>query len=94
MLQTSNKSSGSSLFACLPPTLLPYITLSSPKGLKSFCFCFLLQQQQGYVLGNPVTDFDLDNNTRVPFVHGMALISDDLYEVTNYKIFCLSFCHK
>ncbi|KFK38584.1 hypothetical protein AALP_AA3G132700 [Arabis alpina] len=35
---------------------------------------------QGYVLGNPVTDFDLDNNTRVPFAHGMALISDELYE--------------
>ncbi|WZZ29471.1 hypothetical protein YC2023_012872 [Brassica napus] len=35
---------------------------------------------KGYVLGNPVTDFDLDNNTRVPFAHGMALISDELYE--------------
>ncbi|KAJ4916926.1 Serine carboxypeptidase-like 14 [Raphanus sativus] len=35
---------------------------------------------QGYVLGNPVTNFDFDNNTRVPFAHGMALISDELFE--------------
>uniref|UniRef100_M4DEG6 Carboxypeptidase n=1 Tax=Brassica campestris TaxID=3711 RepID=M4DEG6_BRACM len=35
---------------------------------------------QGYVLGNPVTNFDIDNNTRIPFAHGMALISDELYE--------------
>ncbi|KAJ4886408.1 hypothetical protein Rs2_26156 [Raphanus sativus] len=40
----------------------------------------------GYVLGNPVTDFDLDNNTRVPFAHGMALISDELHE--SMKISC------
>ncbi|KAH0917852.1 hypothetical protein HID58_025512 [Brassica napus] len=35
---------------------------------------------KGYVLGNPVTNFDIDNNTRIPFAHGMALISDELYE--------------
>ncbi|KFK25893.1 hypothetical protein AALP_AA8G176200 [Arabis alpina] len=35
---------------------------------------------QGYVLGNPVTDLELDYNDRVPFAHGMALISDELYE--------------
>ncbi|KAL0709416.1 hypothetical protein Bca4012_016394 [Brassica carinata] len=35
---------------------------------------------QGYVLGNPVTNFDIDNNTRIPFAHGMALISGELYE--------------
>ncbi|KFK25883.1 hypothetical protein AALP_AA8G174700 [Arabis alpina] len=35
---------------------------------------------QGYVLGNPVTDIELEYNDRVPFAHGMALISDELYE--------------
>ncbi|CAN8313753.1 unnamed protein product [Cochlearia groenlandica] len=35
---------------------------------------------QGYILGNPVTDAIFDNNTRVAFAHGMALISDELYE--------------
>ncbi|CAF2079605.1 unnamed protein product, partial [Brassica oleracea] len=60
--------------------VIPAIVQEMSKGkCFSFCFVFLLQQQ-GYVLGNPVTDFDLDNNTRVPFAHGMALISDELYE--------------
>ncbi|VVB14781.1 unnamed protein product [Arabis nemorensis] len=35
---------------------------------------------QGYVLGNPVTDIEVEYNDRVPFVRGMALISDELYE--------------
>ncbi|CAN6932454.1 unnamed protein product [Brassica oleracea] len=41
---------------------------------------------QGYVLGNPVTDFEADFNSRIPFAHGMALISDELYE--SLKIIC------
>ncbi|CDY52617.1 BnaCnng22960D [Brassica napus] len=66
--------------------VIPAIVQEMSKGkCFSFCFVFLLQQQ-GYVLGNPVTDFDLDNNTRVPFAHGMALISDELYE--SMKISC------
>ncbi|KAL0699427.1 hypothetical protein Bca4012_055549 [Brassica carinata] len=35
---------------------------------------------QGYVLGNPITDFDNDKNWQITFAHGMALISDELYE--------------
>ncbi|ESQ27854.1 hypothetical protein EUTSA_v10018572mg [Eutrema salsugineum] len=35
---------------------------------------------QGYVLGNPVTEFKIDYNSRIPYAHGMALISDELYE--------------
>ena len=40
------------------------------------------------MIGNPITNFDFDNNTRVPFAHGMALISDELFEVpiTNFRI--------
>ncbi|WZZ91083.1 hypothetical protein YC2023_119662 [Brassica napus] len=34
----------------------------------------------GYVIGNPTTDQEFDYNHRVPFAHGMALISDELYE--------------
>ncbi|CAH2053926.1 unnamed protein product [Thlaspi arvense] len=35
---------------------------------------------QGYVLGNPLTDSDNNDNYRIPFARGMALISDELYE--------------
>ncbi|OAO93684.1 hypothetical protein AXX17_AT5G33520 [Arabidopsis thaliana] len=35
---------------------------------------------QGYVLGNPLTDYTTGSNSRIPFAHGMALISDELYE--------------
>ena len=32
-------------------------------------------------MGNGVTDDVIDGNALVPFVHGMGLISDVLYEV-------------
>lgn len=35
------------------------------------------------MLGNPVTELEVEYNDRVPFVHGMALISDELYEARN-----------
>ncbi|KDP35358.1 hypothetical protein JCGZ_10342 [Jatropha curcas] len=37
---------------------------------------------KGYVLGNPKTDSFIDDNSRVPFVHRLTLISDELYETT------------
>lgn len=33
------------------------------------------------MVGNGVTDEVIDGNALVPFVHGMGLISDDLFEV-------------
>ncbi|XP_024007855.1 serine carboxypeptidase-like 15 isoform X2 [Eutrema salsugineum] len=41
---------------------------------------------QGYVLGNPLTDYDLDFNSRIQFAHGMALISDELNETYRYLL--------
>ncbi|KAM7266036.1 hypothetical protein ACFE04_003719 [Oxalis oulophora] len=35
---------------------------------------------KGYLVGNGVTDHVFDGNSFVPFVHGMGLISDQLYE--------------
>ena len=43
------------------------------------------------MLGNPVTDFDNNDNWRIPFAHGMALISDENYQV---QALCVCFsCH-
>jgi len=42
------------------------------------------------VLGSPVTDYDLDRNSRIQFAHGMALISNELYEVSLQNLGC--FC--
>ncbi|XP_023642756.1 serine carboxypeptidase-like 16 isoform X3 [Capsella rubella] len=51
------------------------------------CICCKPQiNLQGYVLGSPVTDPDLDTNSRIQFAHGMALISDELYELYGYKL--------
>ncbi|XP_039784907.1 serine carboxypeptidase-like 2 isoform X1 [Panicum virgatum] len=41
---------------------------------------------KGYVVGNPVTDFDFDGPSRIPFAHGMGIISDEIYE--SYKKSC------
>ncbi|XP_027334977.1 serine carboxypeptidase-like 20 [Abrus precatorius] len=38
---------------------------------------------KGYMVGNGVTDEMFDGNALVPFVHGMGLISDDLFEEVN-----------
>lgn len=38
--------------------------------------------KQGYLVGNGVTDENIDGNALVPFAHGMGLISDDLFEVS------------
>lgn len=43
---------------------------------------------QGYILGNPVTEYHLNNNYKVLFAYGMTLISYELYQVINYLISC------
>ncbi|XP_058069724.1 serine carboxypeptidase-like 1 [Magnolia sinica] len=37
---------------------------------------------KGYLLGNPGTDPKYDGSSRVPFLHGVGIISDELYEAT------------
>jgi len=44
---------------------------------------------QGYMVGNGVTDDEIDGNALVPFAHGMGLISDKLYEVKELFYFDL-----
>ncbi|KAH0933310.1 hypothetical protein HID58_010427, partial [Brassica napus] len=48
--------------------------------------CKPLINLQGYVLGNPVTYPEFEENYRIPFSHGMSLISDELHE--SLKINC------
>ncbi|GKD37393.1 serine carboxypeptidase-like protein 13 [Tanacetum coccineum] len=35
---------------------------------------------KGYVLGNPFTDTSADYNSRIPYAHNMALLSDAIYK--------------
>ncbi|XVF61384.1 hypothetical protein PTKIN_Ptkin08bG0124800 [Pterospermum kingtungense] len=42
---------------------------------------------EGYFLGNPKTDEKLEDNSKIPFYHRMALISDELYEVIGQNPF-------
>ncbi|XP_068655183.1 serine carboxypeptidase-like 18 isoform X2 [Aristolochia californica] len=35
---------------------------------------------KGYIIGNPVADAKYDSGSKVPYVHSMGLISDELYE--------------
>ncbi|KAJ3705258.1 hypothetical protein LUZ61_008963 [Rhynchospora tenuis] len=37
---------------------------------------------KGYLAGNPLTDENFDFDGTIPFLHGMALLSDELYEST------------
>lgn len=36
------------------------------------------------MVGNGVTDHQIDGNALVPFAHGMGLISDYMFEVCSY----------
>ncbi|XP_058743459.1 serine carboxypeptidase-like 20 [Vicia villosa] len=38
---------------------------------------------KGYMVGNGVTDEQIDGNALVPFVHGMGFITDELFEEAN-----------
>ncbi|WZY88904.1 hypothetical protein YC2023_045639 [Brassica napus] len=58
--------------------VLPALVQEISKG--NYLCCKPPINLQGYMLGNPVTDIEFDHNHRIPFTHGMALISDELYE--------------
>ncbi|XP_019092943.1 PREDICTED: serine carboxypeptidase-like 7 isoform X1 [Camelina sativa] len=58
--------------------VIPALVQEISKG-KYLC-CKPPINLQGYVLGNPLTESEIDINHRIPYAHGMALISDELYE--------------
>lgn len=49
--------------------------------------------KKGYMVGNAVTDPIFDENAFIPFVHGMGLISDQMFKVKIWPTdIALSFC--
>lgn len=69
------------------PPMNIQVILFLPLDFEIFLSCVLNRLErflywiQGYVLGNPGTDIDVDENYRVPFAFRKALISDELYQV-------------
>lgn len=41
---------------------------------------------EGYILGNPLTDLNIDSNSRLAFAHRLALLSDKYYKMA--KVHC------
>ncbi|CAH2061420.1 unnamed protein product [Thlaspi arvense] len=58
--------------------IVPPLVQEISKG--NYICCKPLINLQGYILGNPITDIEFERNYNIPHAHGMALISDELYE--------------
>ncbi|KAI3830921.1 hypothetical protein MKW92_046939 [Papaver armeniacum] len=66
--------SGESYAGVYVPTLASEVVKGLDAGSKP------VLNLKGYMVGNGVTDEVFDGNALVPFAHGMALISDNLFE--------------
>ncbi|KAF2294373.1 hypothetical protein GH714_009796 [Hevea brasiliensis] len=73
---------GDSYSGIIVPLLVQDILQGIESGLKPSI------DLQGYLLGNPVTDYYIDDNSRIPFIHRVSLISDEYYE--DAKLYCMS----
>ncbi|KAF7811514.1 serine carboxypeptidase-like 18 [Senna tora] len=58
--------------------IVPAIALEILKGNEDSVKPLI--NYQGYILGNPITNITEDKNYKIPFAHGMGLISDELYQ--------------
>ncbi|XP_024013863.1 serine carboxypeptidase-like 10 isoform X2 [Eutrema salsugineum] len=58
--------------------IVPALVQEISKG--NYICCKPLINLQGYVLGNPITNAEFEKNYRIPYAHGMSLISDELYQ--------------
>ncbi|KAF8034225.1 hypothetical protein BT93_C0494 [Corymbia citriodora subsp. variegata] len=61
--------------------IVPMVTLQVAKGNEAGLEPRM--NLEGYVLGNPLTNGNIDYNSRVSFAHLKALISQELYESAN-----------
>ncbi|CAK7340149.1 unnamed protein product [Dovyalis caffra] len=64
---------GESYAGVYVPTLASQVVKGIKAGAKPII------NFKGYMVGNGVTDQIIDGNALVPFVHGMGIISDDIY---------------
>lgn len=60
---------------------VPTLTYEVAKGIEAGVTPTI--NLKGYMVGNGVTDDEFDGNALIPFVHGMGLISDDLFQEVN-----------
>ncbi|KAK3002750.1 hypothetical protein RJ639_017880, partial [Escallonia herrerae] len=65
---------GESYAGIYVPTLASDVALGTKTGAKPII------NFKGYMVGNGVSDPKFDGNALVPFAHGMALISDSMFE--------------
>ncbi|OAY51032.1 serine carboxypeptidase-like 17 [Manihot esculenta] len=66
--------SGDSYSGKTIPAITQQISEENEKGMEP------LVNLKGYIIGNGVTDSSFDSNSKIPYAHGMSLISEELYE--------------
>ncbi|CAA3014294.1 serine carboxypeptidase-like 18 [Olea europaea subsp. europaea] len=71
---------GESYGGKLVPMIAMEILLGNEAGLQP------QMSLQGYIIGNGITDPNIDFNERIPYAHHMALISDEYFE--SAKVSC------
>ncbi|CAI0467867.1 unnamed protein product [Linum tenue] len=65
---------GDSYAGITVPPIVQRLSIGNERGIEP------MLNLKGYILGNPGTSGEFDKNARIPSAHGMALISDELYQ--------------
>ncbi|CAI0464505.1 unnamed protein product [Linum tenue] len=56
------------------PAIVQLLSIGNENGVQP------MLNLKGYMIGNPITGGGFDSNARIPYAHGMALISYELYQ--------------